>query len=216
MTATNFAIGATPWSVDAGFSPTAPGSGGGTAFVDGTCAPGLVDRNTADTVGFAFVSSPTNSITPGCTSNVLIIETNETNATNYITGSAVALDGGAATFIAFEPGVLPPDFTISASPASQTITSRQTATYTITLTAVNGLTGDVALICSGNPPDSVCGISPNPVALNGTTTATVVLLRGPVNQGTFTLTFTGELGSISHATNVSLTVNSESQPRRGR
>ncbi len=99
VTAFNF----TGFDVDAGFSPTAPGSGGG-SFVDGTDAPGLVDRLTADTVGFQFASSPTAPIAPGDTSNILIIET---NATSYTTGIASAIDGGVASFNAYEPTVVP-------------------------------------------------------------------------------------------------------------
>jgi len=100
VTAVNF----TGWSVDAGFSPTAPGSGGGTAFVDGTDAPGLVDRNTPDTVGFQFESSPTAAIAPGDTSNLLVIET---NSTIFGAGAAAALDGSTANFAAFDPSPEP-------------------------------------------------------------------------------------------------------------
>jgi len=95
VTAFNFA----GWDVDAGFSPTAPGSGGG-PFVDGTDAPGLVDRNTLDTVGFQFESSPTAAIVPGDTSNILLIET---NAMYFTSGGASVLDGGTANFSAFSP-----------------------------------------------------------------------------------------------------------------
>jgi hypothetical protein len=99
------------------------------------------------------------------------------------------------------------DFTISASPLSQTISSGHTATYTITLTSVGGLTGNVSLGCTGNPPHSTCTISPNPVTLNGTATTTVKLSPSrQANHGTFTLTFTGSLGSITHSAQVKLTV----------
>jgi hypothetical protein len=43
--------------------------------------------------------------------------------------------------------------------------------------------------------------------LNGSATSKVTLLPSKnVNHGTFTLTFTGMLGSLTHSTNVSLTV----------
>lgn len=94
------AVSFTGFSTDVGFSPTAPGSGGGGSFVNGTDAPGLVDRNTADVVGFQFSSSPTAAIAPGSTSNLLIIET---NATSFTSGFVSIEDGGVATFSAFEP-----------------------------------------------------------------------------------------------------------------
>ena len=94
------------FSVDAGYSTTAPGSGGGTTFATGTDAPGLFDRVTSDTVGFQFASSPTAAIAPGQTSYILLIET---NATHYTTGIVSAEDGGTATFAAFEPTAAVPE-----------------------------------------------------------------------------------------------------------
>jgi hypothetical protein len=102
VTAFNF----TGWSVDAGFAPAAStiSGAGGTAFADGTDAPGLVDRNTPDTIGFQFESSPTAAIAPGDTSNLLVIET---NSTIYGAGAAAAIDGGTADFAAFDPSPEP-------------------------------------------------------------------------------------------------------------
>jgi hypothetical protein len=103
------------------------------------------------------------------------------------------------------------DFTISASPNSQTISSGHSAVYTVSLTSLRGLTGNVALTCSGAPVHSTCTISPTSVmlnkTLNSTATTTVNLFASQsVNHGTFTLTFTGTLGNISHSYQVSLTV----------
>src|SRR5579862_6272509 len=80
VTAFNF----TGFMVDAGFSVAGEPAGGGTAFPTGTWAPGLVDRNTADTVGFQFAKVAT-AIPPGGTSTVLVIET---NAASFKTGTA--------------------------------------------------------------------------------------------------------------------------------
>lgn len=197
------------WEVDAGYSTAGEPAAGGTAFPTGTIAPGLVDRNTDDTVGFQFTSSPSTAIAPGSTSTVLVVET---NATSYTTGNMSVLDGGVATVAAFEPTtatVTPPDFTISVAPPSRTITTGRTnqTTYTITLAAVGGLTGSVALSCSGNPPGT-CAISPSMVTLNGTATATITLASPTqTTPGTYILTFTGEIGSITHTAKATLTVN---------
>ena len=99
------------------------------------------------------------------------------------------------------------DFTISATPASQTISSGHTASYTVKLTSLEGLTGNVALACGGAPAHSTCTITPGSIMLNGSAQLTVNLLASQsVNHGTFTLTFTGVLDGISHSTNVTLTV----------
>jgi len=106
------------------------------------------------------------------------------------------------------------DFTMAASPASETISSGHTATYSLVLTSLDGLSGSVSLGCSGAPPNSTCTVSPSSVSLPGTTKATVSLVaRKNVNLGTWTLTFTGTYGSgnpgtggLTHSTKVSLTV----------
>jgi len=90
----------TGFEVDAGYSTGGEPADGGTAFAIGTIAPGLVDRNTADTVGFQFSSSPSTAIAPGETSTVMVIET---NATHFTSGFASIIDGGATNVSAFEP-----------------------------------------------------------------------------------------------------------------
>jgi Big-like domain-containing protein len=108
------------------------------------------------------------------------------------------------------------DFSITATPASQTISSGHQGMFQITLTAIGGLTGNVNLTCSGTPPNSTCTVSPGVVSLGGSgsisTTVNLSTARN-VTHGTFTLTFTGTLGSgnpatggLTHSTSASLTV----------
>jgi hypothetical protein len=97
--------------------------------------------------------------------------------------------------------------TIQASPATQTISSGHSASYTVTLTSLNGLTGNVSLACTGGPPNSTCAVSPTTLMLNHSVNFTVMLSTAMnVNHGTFKLTFTGTLGSLKESTTVSLTV----------
>src|SRR5579864_2450302 len=70
------AITFTGFQTDVGYSTAGEPAGGGTPFPTGTIAPGFVDRNTADVIGFQFSSSPSTVIAPGQTSAVLVIETN--------------------------------------------------------------------------------------------------------------------------------------------
>ncbi len=140
------------------------------------------------------------------------------NATGTLSGTPAAGTGGTYN-ITFTAGngvgsnanqnftLTVQDFTISASPGSQTISAGHSAVYTISLTSKGGLAGNVSLSCRGGPPTSTCIISPGSVMLNGTASATVTLFASmKVNHGTFTLTFTGTLGSLARSTNVSLTV----------
>lgn len=98
------------------------------------------------------------------------------------------------------------DFTMSASPGSETIPSGHDGVFTISTASLGGLTGNVALTCSGGPPNSACTVM-SLVTLGNAGTATIELdPRMNVNHGTFTITFTGTLGSLTHTTQVSLTV----------
>lgn len=105
------------------------------------------------------------------------------------------------------------DFSITATPTSETISSGHKATYTITLTPIGGLTGIVNLSCSGGPPNSACTISPSSDNLQGgSITSTVTLAANKnVNHGTYKLLFTGTYGNgaLVHCYSVSLTVKGE-------
>jgi hypothetical protein len=102
------------------------------------------------------------------------------------------------------------DFSITATPTSQTISSGHQALYSITVTPIGGLTGVVNLSCSGGPPNSTCSVSPSVDNLNGTPASSTVMLSSNknVNHGTFTLTLTGTYGtgSLSHSVSVILIV----------
>jgi len=102
------------------------------------------------------------------------------------------------------------DFTITATPSAQTISSGHQAIYSVTVTPISGLTGAIALSCSGVPANSTCSVSPSTDNLQGApVTSTVTLFANKnVNHGTFTLTFTGTLvgGNLTHSTTVQLTV----------
>ena len=70
-----------------------------------------------------------------------------------------------------------PDFGVSATPPSTTITAGQTASYTVSAAPVNGSTQTVIWSCTGAPTAAVCSVSPSSVTLDGThpATATVTL-----------------------------------------
>lgn len=102
------------------------------------------------------------------------------------------------------------DFSITATPATETISSGHTATYTISVTPIGGLTGTVALSCSGGPAGSTCSVSPSTDNLQGGTVSSTVTLTPSKNvaHGTWTLTFTGNYGNgaLVHSYSVTLTV----------
>jgi hypothetical protein len=63
------------------------------------------------------------------------------------------------------------DFTLTpASSTSATVTAGGTATYTLSLAAVNGLSGTVSFTCSGAPSKSTCTVSPGTPTLGSSAT----------------------------------------------
>jgi hypothetical protein len=99
-----------------------------------------------------------------------------------------------------------PDFTISASPSSQTVTAGNNTTYTVSVGALNSFSGTVSFSASGLPSGATASFNPTSVTGSGSSTLTVSTTSSTAT-GTFTLTITGSSGSLSHSTTVSLTVN---------
>jgi hypothetical protein len=67
------------------------------------------------------------------------------------------------------------DFSMAATSATATVTPGQTASYSITVAPNGGFNQSIAFSCSGAPAQSTCTVSPNSVALNGTTVGTVTV-----------------------------------------
>jgi hypothetical protein len=97
-----------------------------------------------------------------------------------------------------------PDFSLSANPTSLTITQGTSGTSTITVTPLNGFTGNVTLSAAGMPSGVTAGFSPNPTNTTSTLTLTA---SATAATGTSTITVTGVSGSLTHTTTLQLTVN---------
>jgi FtsP/CotA-like multicopper oxidase with cupredoxin domain len=89
------------------------------------------------------------------------------------------------------------DFRLTLS-APQTIPGNQRASYTATVTSLNGFTGTVSLGCSGNYPSRFsCGVSPTSVTVGagGSASATLSVYTVRGYPGTYTITATGRSGT---------------------
>jgi hypothetical protein len=130
--------------------------------------------------------------------------------THPITAVYTNIDGNFGVSTSSSLTQVVADFSITATPTAQTISSGHQAIYSVTVTPVGGLTGTIALSCSGVPLNSTCSLSPSTDNLQGTAvTSTVTLFANKnVNHGIFTLTFAGALvgGNLTHSTTVQLTV----------
>jgi hypothetical protein len=98
-----------------------------------------------------------------------------------------------------------PDFSISASPASQAVNPGNSTTYTVTIGALNGFSGVVTLSASGLPAGSSTSFSPTTITGSGTSTMTVSTGTN-TSLGTSMLTVTGTSGGLAHTAAVNLTV----------
>ena len=109
------------------------------------------------------------------------------------------------------PAATGPDFSIAASPASQTVTQGGGTSYTATVTASGGFTGVVSFSVSGLPSGASASFNPTSVTGSGSSTMSVST-SSTTPAGTYTLTITGTSGTLSHSTTVRLVVNSVNPP----
>jgi beta-glucanase (GH16 family) len=104
------------------------------------------------------------------------------------------------------PAVGSQDFSISATPSSQTVAPGGTTSYTVTVTPQNGFTGTVAFSAGGLPSGASASFNPTSVSGSGSSTLTVTTASS-TPSGSDTLTSTGTSGALSHSASVVLTVS---------
>jgi len=113
---------------------------------------------------------------------------------------SVSTPGGTATSGASFT-VTSPDFSLSASPATQTIRPGGSASYTVTVTPSGGFTATVALSVSSLPAGATATF--NPPSTSGTSILTIQTSNNS-KPGMVTLTITGTNGNLSHTATVTL------------
>ncbi len=99
--------------------------------------------------------------------------------------------------------VTAPDFSLSATPASQTLQRGASGNYGVTISPTNGFSSAVTLSVSGLPTGATGTFTPNPATASATLAVTTA---GTTPAGTYPLTITGVSGTLTHTTTVSLTV----------
>ncbi len=98
------------------------------------------------------------------------------------------------------------DFSISATPASQTVSAGASTTYAVDVTAIGGFNGSTALSVTGLPAGAAGAFSPASVTGAGSSTLAVTT-SASTPTGTFPLTITGTSGTTTHNASVNLVVN---------
>lgn len=101
-----------------------------------------------------------------------------------------------------------PDFSLSDSPASLSVTQGSSGSSTVSSAIVNGFNSSVALSASGLPAGVTASFSPSSIAAPGSGNSTLTLTASSTaTTGTSTVTITGTGGGQTHTTSLSLTVN---------
>jgi len=97
------------------------------------------------------------------------------------------------------------DFTLSAVPSTLSVARKSQGSFTVSIAAVNGFSGTVALSASGVPARTSSSFSPTTVTGSGNSRLTISVNK-PAQPGTYPLVITGTSGNLSHSTNVTLVI----------
>lgn len=170
----------------------------------------------AGSVGLSVSGLPTGasgSLSPNPatgSSSTLTVTTSPSTPTGSfaltVTGVSGSLTRTASGTLVVTPPTQP-DFTLSASPISQTVTAGTSTTYTVTITRTGGFAGAVTLNLTGLPAGAAASFSPNPAS--GTSSTLTVTTSTSTPAGTFALTISGVSGSLTRTAPVSLVVTSD-------
>lgn len=190
-----------PIDVQAGATGTsaAASSGNATTKFAGDIIYGFCEGDGSCTVGSGFTARSTFN------ANLIEDMTAGNPGTYAATGSAS--DGWAMHMVALKAASTSPSFTLSATPASTTLTAGTSAAYTVTVTPSGGFTGTVSLTASGLPTNATASFSPSTIATSGTSTMTVTTASS-TTAASYALTITGTSGSLSRTATATLVVSS--------
>jgi hypothetical protein len=131
------------------------------------------------------------------------------NVTFSTPGSYVAsfrvTDNGGLTSPAATRTITVPDFSLSATPSSQTVLPGGATSYTATVAAGAGFSGIVNFSASGLPSGATASFNPASVTASGSTTMSVST-SATTPPGSYALTIRGASGPVVHTVNVTLFV----------
>jgi hypothetical protein len=98
-----------------------------------------------------------------------------------------------------------PDFSVAATPSSQTVSRGKNTSYTVSVTPSSGFTGNVSFSVTGLPSGATASFTPSSISGSGSSTL-AVNTSSSTPTGTYTLTITVTSGTLSHTAQVKLAV----------
>jgi FG-GAP-like repeat/Abnormal spindle-like microcephaly-assoc'd, ASPM-SPD-2-Hydin len=166
-------------------------------------APMSISKVTASG-SFGQTNTCTGKVATGqsCTVNVTFTPT----IVGPVTGTLVFTDNAYPTTQALVLTGLgnPSNFSISASPSSNSISAGATATYTATLAPIDGFIGTVQLACAGAPTEAACTLSKSSVTMDGTNSVNVTVTVTTTAPTTTSLLFPPSVAPLDGMSRVSL------------
>ena len=150
------------------------------------------------------------TLSPGTPQNVTLTAASSAavgKTTVTFTGSSGSLTHTATVALEVDAALPPPDFSLSVTPQSLTLTTGATGQpVSLSASPANGFNQTVGVAASGLPS----GVTASPSTLSltpGTPENSTLTAASNTSSGNATVTFTGTSGSLSHTANLSLTVN---------
>jgi len=144
----------------------------------GNLSLSIVGVTVAGTNGGDFAQTNTCGSSVAAGANCAISVTFTPTAGGSRTGTITLTDNAAGsphtvslTGTGEDFGVAPP----SGSPTSATVTRGQTASYTLSVAPVGGLSGTISFTCTGAPSEATCTVSPTKVTASGNTATNVAV-----------------------------------------
>ncbi|MEY9858895.1 hypothetical protein ABH935_004518 [Catenulispora sp. GAS73] len=185
-----------------GWQTNAPSQGYATYLQTFTTASGLIGSPQQISTNYG-----NSQVWPGDTFGLTTLPNNQL-AVSW--GSADSGSSTAEIYATIVSETAPtPDFSLSSTPGSGSVTQGGSATATVSTSAVGGDTESVALSASGLPSGATAGFSPTSVTAGGSSTLTIATAAS-TPAGTYPITVTGTGTSHTHAVTYTLTVTSPS------
>ena len=124
-----------------------------------------------------------------------------------VTFTQLTATSGNVTLQAATLASVTPDFSVSATPPTQTVAVGSNTSYTVTVSPLAGFSGTVGFSVSGLPAGATAAFNPTTVTTSGSSSMTVTVAAG-TSTGSYPLTITATSGTLSHTANVTLVVTS--------
>lgn len=195
-----FSLSANPTSVSVTQGST------GTSTITITPEGGFSGSVTLSASGLPSGVTASFSPNPATSTSTLTLSATSTATAGTVTVTISGVSGSTtgSTTISLTVNPLVQSFTLSASPSTVSIAKGgASGASTITITPVNGFSGNVTLTTSTLPKGVTASFSPNPATSTSVLTFTA---STTATAGTKTITITGTSGGLNATTTVALTV----------